>query len=167
MNRVCGLKNRMPCRAGGGQGDMPRWSACLPLPAVLPSQQARLRPTTTTASPRRTPLQGHPLVRPGADYFATYQYSAETTAPSGQSFVLTFWHRPLPAMISAFTAAGFRIAAIDEPLTAPGTPRELLPDFLKDKPPGSGFLCFMFFVLEADLDGTGRGPHVATAPPLL
>jgi SAM-dependent methyltransferase len=58
--------------------------------------------------------------------------------PSGQSFVLTFWHRPLPVMISAFTAAGFRIAAIDEPLTAPGTPRELLPDFLKDKPPGSG-----------------------------
>ena len=53
-------------------------------------------------------------------------------------------------MISAFTTAGFRIAAIDEPLPAPGTPRELLPDFLKDRPPGSGFLCFMFFVLDAD-----------------
>jgi hypothetical protein len=50
---------------------------------------------------------------------------------------------------ATFTAAGFRIAAIDEPLPAPGTPRELLPDFLKDKPQGSGFLCFMFFVLEA------------------
>jgi hypothetical protein len=61
------------------------------------------------------------------------------------------WHRPLPAMIRAYTAAGFRIAAIDEPLPAPGTPRELLPDFLKDKPPGSGFLCFMFFVLEATI----------------
>jgi hypothetical protein len=48
---------------------------------------------------------------------------------------------------ATFTAAGFRIAAIDEPLPAPATPRELLPDFLKDKPPGSGF---MFFVLEAD-----------------
>jgi hypothetical protein len=24
----------------------------------------------------------------------------------------------------------------------------LLPDFLKDKPPGSGFLCFLFFVLQ-------------------
>lgn len=68
------------------------------------------------------------------------------------SFVLTFWHRPLPAMISAFTTAGFRIAAIDEPLPAPDTPRELLPDFLKDKPPGTGFLCFMFFVLEAEPD---------------
>jgi hypothetical protein len=87
------------------------------------------------------------VVRPGADYFATYQYSIEPTTPGGLRLVL--WHRPLPAMISAFTTAGFRIAAIDEPLPAPDTPRELLPDFLKDKPPGSGFLCFMFFVLEA------------------
>jgi ubiquinone/menaquinone biosynthesis C-methylase UbiE len=95
------------------------------------------------------PLQGHPLLRPGADYFATFQYSDETVTPSGQSFTLTLWHRPLPAMISAFTTAGFRIAAIDEPLPAPGTPRELLPGFLQDKPPGSGFLCFLFFVLES------------------
>ena len=55
--------------------------------------------------------------------------------------------RPLPAMIDAFTAAGFRIAKVSEPLPAPDTPRELLPDFLQDKPPGSGFLCFLFFVL--------------------
>jgi ubiquinone/menaquinone biosynthesis C-methylase UbiE len=95
------------------------------------------------------PIHGTSLVRPGADYFATYQWSDENTTSSGQSYVLTYWHRPLPAMVSAFTTAGFRIAAIDEPLPAPDTPRELLPDFLKDKPPGSGFLCFMFFVLEA------------------
>jgi hypothetical protein len=69
--------------------------------------------------------------------------------PSGQSWVLTLWHRLLPAMISAFTTAGFRVTAIDEPLPAPDTPRELLPGFLRDKPSGSGFLCFMFFVLEA------------------
>jgi len=95
------------------------------------------------------PLQGHPLVRPGADYWATFQYSVETAAPGGDSFTLTYWHRPLPAMISAFTTAGFRIAAIDEPLPAPDTPRELLPDFVQDKPSASGFLCFMFFVLQA------------------
>jgi ubiquinone/menaquinone biosynthesis C-methylase UbiE len=95
------------------------------------------------------PIAGHPLVRPGADYWSTYLWSEELTTSSGQSYVLANWHRPLPAMISAFTKAGFQVAAIDEPLPAPGTPRELLPGFLQDKPPGSGFLCFMFFVLEA------------------
>ena len=95
------------------------------------------------------PIAGHPLVRPGADYFSTYQLTEEIITASGQSFVLTTWHRPLPAMIDAFTAAGFRIAKISEPLHAPDTPRELLPDSLKDKPPGYGFLCFLFFVLNA------------------
>lgn len=96
------------------------------------------------------PLAGHALVRPGADYFATYEWSTEVTTATGQSFELVNWHRPLPAMIDAFTASGFRIAAIREPFPAPDTPRELLPDLLKDKPAGSGFLCFMFFVLQAE-----------------
>jgi hypothetical protein len=52
-------------------------------------------------------------------------------------------------MIDAFTAAGSRIAKISEPLHAPDTPRNLLPDSLKDKPPGCGFLGFMLFVLDA------------------
>jgi hypothetical protein len=38
--------------------------------------------------------------------------------------------------------------AIDEPLPAPDTPRELLPDSLREGRQ-IGFLCFMFFVLEA------------------
>lgn len=50
------------------------------------------------------------------------------------SFVLTFWHRPLPAMISAFTTAGFRIAAIDEPLPAPDTPANCCPTSLRTSP---------------------------------
>jgi hypothetical protein len=59
------------------------------------------------------------------------------------------WHRPLPAMVSAFIGAGFRIAAIEEPLHAPDTPRELLPEAIADGR-FRGFLCFLFFVLEAD-----------------
>jgi SAM-dependent methyltransferase len=117
--------------------------------APLAELRRVLRPAGRLIASVDHPLLGHPLVRPGADYFATYQYAVETTTPSGQSFTLTLWHRPLPAMISAFTTAGFRVAAIDEPLPAPGTPRALLPDSLKNKPSGSGFLCFLFFVLEA------------------
>jgi ubiquinone/menaquinone biosynthesis C-methylase UbiE len=96
------------------------------------------------------PIAGHPLVRPGADYWATYEWSEETTTASGRGYTLANWHRPLPAMIEAFTSAGFRITAISEPPPAPDTPRELLPDFLQDKPSGGAFLCFMFFVLQAD-----------------
>jgi SAM-dependent methyltransferase len=94
------------------------------------------------------PIHGTTLARPGANYFATEQWSYENTTASGQTYELTNWHRPLHAMTDAFTAAGYRIAVISEPLPAPDTPRELLPDFLQDKPPGTGFLCFLFFVLE-------------------
>jgi hypothetical protein len=53
-----------------------------------------------------------------------------------------------PKMISAFTTAGFRTVAIDEPLFSPDTPRELLPEAIADGR-SRGLLCFMFFVLEA------------------
>ena len=64
----------------------------------------------------------------------------------GQTAQLSFWARPLHAMIEAFTTAGFRILVISEPAAAPGTPRELLPDKYADNP---RFLCFLFFVLQA------------------
>ena len=108
-----------------------------------------LRPCGRLIASVNHPIAGHALVRPSAEYFSTYLWSEEITTSSGQSYALANWHRPLPAMISAFTGAGFRITAIDEPLPAPDTPRELLPDFLKDRPAGSGFLGFMFFALEA------------------
>jgi SAM-dependent methyltransferase len=91
----------------------------------------------------------HPIIyklaNPEADYFATLKWSEEYTF-SGQSAVLTYWHRPLHAMTQAFTDAGFQISVISEPPPAPGTPRDLLPPHLADRP---SFLSFIFFVLEA------------------
>jgi ubiquinone/menaquinone biosynthesis C-methylase UbiE len=84
------------------------------------------------------------MINPDADYFATVKWSDEY-AFSGQSAVLTYWHRPLHAMTDAFTTAGFRISVISEPSPAPGA-RELFPAELEAKP---RFLCFLFFVLEA------------------
>jgi SAM-dependent methyltransferase len=79
------------------------------------------------------------------DYFATYNYIDEWTV-GGQTALFSFWARPLYAMTDAFTAAGFRIAVISEPASAPDTPRELLPDGLADR---RRFLCFLFSVLQA------------------
>lgn len=87
----------------------------------------------------------YPIVYPEADYFAVTQYSEDYTF-DGQVTWLTFWHRPLHAMTDAFTAAGFRIAAISEPPPAPDTPPEVLPPGLEQ---GQSFICFLFFVLEA------------------
>ena len=85
------------------------------------------------------------LIRPEGDYFATEEWSEEHTF-SGQSAVLTYWHRPLPAMTSAFTAAGFRVTVISEPAPASGV-REAFPELVTT--PSGSFLCFLFFVLEA------------------
>ncbi|MBB4942491.1 ubiquinone/menaquinone biosynthesis C-methylase UbiE [Streptosporangium album] len=84
---------------------------------------------------------------PGASYFATRQSFDEWTL-GGHSALMSFWSRPLHAMTGAFTAAGFRITVISEPFPAPGA-RELFPDVFADRPSGA-FLCFLFFVLQAD-----------------
>lgn len=94
----------------------------------------------------------HPFVYklqyPDADYFAISEYSEEYTF-AGQSGVLTFWHRPLHAVVNEFADAGFRIAAVGEPPPAPGA-RELFPEAIPGNRPSDSFLCFLFFVLQAD-----------------
>jgi hypothetical protein len=72
------------------------------------------------------------LIDSTADYFAITQHSEEYTF-SGQSAVLTYWHRPLHAMTDAFTDAGFRISVISEPPYSPDTPRELLSPHIGDR----------------------------------
>jgi ubiquinone/menaquinone biosynthesis C-methylase UbiE len=100
-------------------------------------------------------VANHPLVYklqyPDADYFEPREYTEEFTF-NGQEAELTFWHRPLSAMTAAFTEAGFRIAVISEPSTAPGA-RERFPNtwakVFKNHPTKTRFLSFLFFVLEA------------------
>jgi SAM-dependent methyltransferase len=90
------------------------------------------------------------LVDPDADYFAVSKRSEEWTF-GGRGAPMEFWHRPLHAMTSAFTEAGFRIAVISEPPPAPGA-RERFPEELAEvfkDPSRTAFLSMIFFVLEA------------------
>jgi SAM-dependent methyltransferase len=91
----------------------------------------------------------HPIVykilHPEADYFAAAEWSEEYTF-SGQQAVLSYWHKPLHAMVDAFTDAGFQVAGISEPPYAPDTPPELIPPKVKGR---TAFLSFIFFVLVA------------------
>lgn len=90
----------------------------------------------------------HPFVylynRPGKDYFALTQYS-EDFEFSGQTASLTYWHRPLTDMTSAFSTAGYRLTGISEPPWSPDTPTDLLPANAAEH---TAFLCFLFFSLE-------------------
>ncbi|MDX2701313.1 class I SAM-dependent methyltransferase [Streptomyces sp. PA03-6a] len=78
-------------------------------------------------------------------YFDTTAWTDEWTL-GGRTALMRLWHRPLHAMTDAFTAAGFRITAISEPDPDPAA-RELFPEAIAAQP---RFLCFLFFVLQAD-----------------
>ncbi|WP_405721449.1 class I SAM-dependent methyltransferase [Streptomyces sp. NBC_01537] len=80
-----------------------------------------------------------------AEYLDTTNWTDEWTI-GGQTALMSIWHRPLHAMTDAFTAAGFRITVISEPDPDPAA-RELFPEAIAAKP---RFLCFLFFVLQAD-----------------
>ncbi|MGN9844236.1 hypothetical protein ACTMTI_39545 [Nonomuraea sp. H19] len=80
-------------------------------------------------------------------YFET-RSRTEEWAQGGQAVQMRFWDRPLHAMTEAFTAAGFRISVIGEPPFVPEA-RELFREELS-RIPGTRFLSFLFFVLEAN-----------------
>lgn len=79
------------------------------------------------------------------DYFDTTKWTVEWSM-GGQTTLVSRWNRPLHAMIEAFTGAGFRITVISEPEPDPAA-RELFPEAIAAEP---RFLCFLFFVLQAD-----------------
>lgn len=93
----------------------------------------------------------HPFVRtlthPDEDYFATRQYDEEVEL-AGVSTVLTMWHRPLHAILSACTDAGFTIETVAEPPPSRHTPSDLLPPRIANGE-RTAFLCFLFLVLRA------------------
>lgn len=78
-----------------------------------------------------------------ADYFALTQYS-EDYEMGGQTVWMTYWHRPLHAVLNAFIDAGFRVSQVSEPPPAADTPPELLPN--ED---GRSFICFLFLELSS------------------
>lgn len=91
------------------------------------------------------PFVDYAIQDPRPDYSATTSYTADWTGLLGRPALLAFWRRPLHAMTDAFTAAGFRLAALSEPKPDPAA-RELYPD---DFPSLSTKMSFLLFVLEA------------------
>ncbi|HEV7933055.1 MAG TPA: class I SAM-dependent methyltransferase [Actinomadura sp.] len=96
------------------------------------------------------PFVAYTIQDPRPDYFATSSYTFDWTF-NGQSVPMKFWRKPLHAMTDAFTTAGFRLSAINEPQPDPAA-RELFPDDFHDL---STKTTFLFFVVEVPPSATG------------
>lgn len=90
------------------------------------------------------PIVAYTIHEPRPDYFANTSYAFEWEF-GGQRVPMRFWRKSLQAMLSAFTAAGFRVTGITEPQPLPQA-RELHPDGFTHFSTAPGFL---FFALEA------------------
>lgn len=110
---------------------------------TLAEMRRVLRPGGRLIASVDHPFVAYTIQDPRPDYFATTSYTFQWTF-NGQSAPMRFWRKPLHAMIDAFTAAGFRLAAISEPQPDPAA-RELFPDGFHDL---SSKPCFLFFVVE-------------------
>jgi SAM-dependent methyltransferase len=84
----------------------------------------------------------------GGSYFETHQIT-ETWSKRGVAAEVTFWRRPLIAMIAAFRSTGFAIDDIVEPMPAPEC-AERFPDAYIELTTAPRYL---FFRLRASRDG--------------
>jgi len=93
------------------------------------------------------------------DYFGIYTYT-EDWQRDGKTMRMRFWHRPLRAMLSAFTASGFAVGHIAEP--------DPLPEMASGDPETYRHLSrnaqFLFFSLTALADAEQIAGAGATAP---
>lgn len=77
------------------------------------------------------------------NYFETYNWAEEWTI-GGHTARMSFWHRPLHAMIDAFTEAGFTVEVLSEPMPLEAA-QERHPDYYRALTTSPSFL---FFVLR-------------------
>jgi SAM-dependent methyltransferase len=84
---------------------------------VLSELRRVLAPGGRIVASTHHPFMDHPA--PGHDdYFATYRIT-ETWEVAGARMTVSFWHRPLKAIVDAFVDAGFALDRIDEPAPRP------------------------------------------------
>ena len=91
----------------------------------------------------------HPLmdmrVSGSDDYFGTYTFT-EDWIRDGRTMSMRFWHRPLRAMLAAFSASGFAVEDIAEPDPQPDM-ATVAPDWYQHLARKAQFI---FFSLAAD-----------------
>jgi SAM-dependent methyltransferase len=122
----------------------------------LPEWEPTLREFHRVLVPRgRVVLSTHhPLldmrVSGSDDYLGVYTYTDEW-AVDDRTMRMKFWHRPLRAMLAAFTSSGFAVGDIVEPDPRPEM-AEVAPDAHRQL---SRHAQFLFFSLTASADAGG------------
>lgn len=87
----------------------------------------------------------YPFNHPGKDYFQLTQYIDEVTF-NGKPAELTYWHRPLHAIMTELISAGFAIERVWEPPYVKEAPEGVIPEALGER---DSFLSFLFISLRA------------------
>lgn len=97
----------------------------------------------------------HPLlamrISGSDDYLGTYRYT-EDWQIDGHTMRMRFWHRPLRAMLTAFTAAGFAVDELAEPDPRPEM-ADTEPDAYRKLSRNAQFLFFSLTALDTGTAG--------------